>query len=456
MVLHYASLAVEAGGVDAFLIGSELASLTRVRSASGVYPAVNALASLAAEVKAIVGGGTNVTYGADWTEYGAHVVDAGASEVRFPLDPLWASSSIDAVGIDYYAPLADWRDDANALDRALSDSPYRTDYLAGNLARGEGYDWYYTDFSARGAQTRTPITDGLGKPWMFRQKDIWNFWSQPHYERVGGTELASPTAWAPQSKPIWLTEIGCPAVDKGANQPSVFPDPKSSESGLPYFSNGSRDDFIQRRMLEAVLGAFDPAFGDGALNPISSVYGGRMLPPERIYLWTWDARPFPVFPAATDVWSDGPNWDTGHWLTGRLGGAPLDALVAALLDDSGIGNFDTSELTGVVDGYVVDRPMAPRAMIDPLALAFAFEAAEQEGVLRFRQRGGAPVAELEEDGLVLPDAAPPARFTRGQESDLPREVSIGYTDLSADYLRAAAASRRLVGQSTRNAHADWR
>ena len=41
------------------------------------------------------------------------------------------------------------------------------------------------------SQTRSPISDGLGKPWMFRQKDIWNFWSQAHYERVGGAELAS-------------------------------------------------------------------------------------------------------------------------------------------------------------------------------------------------------------------------------------------------------------------------
>ena len=75
MVLHYASLAVAEGGVDAFLIGSELKGLTRVRSASGVYPAVDALIALAADVKAIVGGETKVTYGADWTEYGAHVVD---------------------------------------------------------------------------------------------------------------------------------------------------------------------------------------------------------------------------------------------------------------------------------------------------------------------------------------------------------------------------------------------
>lgn len=454
MVLHYAALAADAGGVDAFLIGSELASLTRVRSASGVYPAVNALVSLAASVKAIVGGGTVVSYGADWTEYGAHVVDAAANEVRFPLDPLWASSSIDAIGIDYYAPLADWRDTGHQLDLALTDTPYRLSYLAGNLNRGEGYDWFYASDAARAAQARTPITDGLGKPWVFRQKDIWNFWSQPHYERAGGVELGAPTAFVPQGKPIWLTETGCPAVDKGANQPSVFPDPKSSAAGLPHFSHGRRDDLIQRRYLEAVLGAFDPGFGDAVLNPLSSVYGGRMVAPDGIHLWTWDARPYPAFPAATATWDDGPNWETGHWLTGRLGSTPLDGLVSVLLADSGVTDVDSGALGEGPDGYVVDRPMAPRAMLDPLALTYAFEAMEQDGTLRFRQRGGAPVAELEEADLVLPDERAPAVLTRMQEGDLPREVSIAYTDIGNDYQRAAAASRRLVGGSARTAHAD--
>ena len=454
MILHYASLAADAGGVDAFLIGSELKALTRVRSASGVYPAVDALVTLAGDVKAIVGSGTVVTYGADWTEYGAHVVDESASEVRFPLDPLWASSSIDAIGIDYYAPLADWRDAGNQLDLALTDSPYRTSYLTGYLDGGEGYDWYYADEAARDAQTRSPITDGLGKPWIFRQKDVWNFWSQAHYERVGGAELGSPTAWVPEGKPIWLTEAGCPAVDKGANQPSTFPDPKSADAGLPHYSNGKRDDLIQRRYLEAVLGAFDPAFGADALNPVSSVYGDRMVTPDGIHLWTWDARPYPVFPAASDVWSDGPNWETGHWLTGRLGSTPLDGLVSTILADSGFDGADTSELGEGPDGYVVDRPMAPRAMLDPLALCFAFDAVEQDGVLRFRQHGGAPVAEIVEDDLVLPEDSAPALLTRAQESDLPREVTIGYTDIGNDYQRAAAASRRLVGGSTRSAHAD--
>jgi hypothetical protein len=114
--------------------------LTRVRSGSGIYPAVDALVALAAEVKAIVGASTTVTYGADWTEYGADVVTSDASEVRFPLDSLWASSAIDAVGIDYYAPLADWRDEAGHLDSTVAASTYDIGYLAGNVTGGEGFD----------------------------------------------------------------------------------------------------------------------------------------------------------------------------------------------------------------------------------------------------------------------------------------------------------------------------
>ncbi len=454
MVLHYAALAAGAGGVDAFLIGSELRGLTRVRSASGVYPAVGHLVALAADVRTILGADTLVTYGADWTEYGAHVVDAGASEVRFPLDPLWASGAIDAVGIDYYAPLADWRDGADHLDRALAKSIYQTGYLAANLRAGDAYDWFYANDADRAAQARTPITDGLGKPWVFRVKDLWSWWANAHHERVGGAEIAA-TAWAPQGKPIWLTEVGCGAVDKGANQPSVFVDPKSVESGLPYFSNGRRDDRMQRRFLEAVLAAFDPQFGASAsMNPVSAVYGGRMILPSAIHLWTWDARPYPLFPAATEVWSDGPNWETGHWLTGRLGSAPLDALIAAILADAGIADCDSSALGGGPDGYVIDRPMSPRAAIEPLALSYAFDAAEEGGVLRFRPRGAEPVAELGEDDLVLPPAGAPLRLTRAQETELPREVSLGFTDAEFDYRRSAVTSRRLVGGAARAAHAD--
>ena len=452
MILHYANLAASCGGVDAFLIGSELKSLTRVRSAPGVYPAVQALVTLASDVKAVVGASTVVTYGADWTEYGSHVT---GDEVRFPLDPLWASSAIGAVGIDYYAPLSDWRDSADQLDASLATSIHDRGYLASNIDGGEAYDWYYADDAARAVQDRAPITDGLGKPWIYRAKDLWNWWANAHVERVDGAELGSATAWAARSKPIWLTEVGCPAVDKGANQPSAFPDARSIEGTSPYFSNGQRDDLIQRRYIETVISAFDPAFGGDALNPVSPVYGERMVDVSGLHLWTWDARPYPVFPAATDVWSDGPNWQTGHWLTGRLGAAPLDALVATILDDADVVDAHTDNLRESCDGYVVDRPMSPRAMIDPLAMAYGFDATVAGGGLTFIQRGAAPVAEIAEDDLVDPQKGALARLTRGQETELPREVSFGFTDGSADYRRSAVTSRRLVGGSNRMLHSDF-
>lgn len=454
MVLHYAHLVALAGGVDAFLIGSELRGLTRVRSGAGVYPAVAQLSALAAEVKSITGGGTVVTYGADWTEYGADVVTPDASEVRFPLDALWASPAIDAVGIDYYAPLSDWRDGVLHRDRDQAGSIHDRDYLRGNVAGGEAYDWFYPDDAARGAQLRNAISDGLGKPWMFRLKDLWGWWSHTHHERVGGVEIGA-TAWAPQSKPIWLTEVGCPAVDKGANQPSVFPDPKSSENFAPYFSSGARDDLMQRRYLEALLSAFDPVHGGSdALNPVSPVYGGRMIDVSAIHLWTWDSRPYPVFPAAQDVWSDGANWHTGHWLNGRLGGAPLDVLVEQLARDSDVTGIDASALRGGCDGYVVDRPMAPRAMIEPLAVAYAFNATAADGALRFIPRGGEVVAEFSEDDLVAPEQGGLAQVVRAQETELPRQIGIGFSDALADYRRGAVTSRKLVGGANRLLQAD--
>ena len=130
-------------------------------------------------------------------------------------------------------PLSDWRDGAGHADAAAG-SIYDLAYLKGNVAGGEGYDWYYADAAGREAQERLPITDGAyGEHWVFRYKDLVSWWSQPHPNRLGGVKVGGPTAWQPRSKPIWFTELGCPAVDKGTNQPNVFHDPKSSESFFP-------------------------------------------------------------------------------------------------------------------------------------------------------------------------------------------------------------------------------
>lgn len=458
MVLHHAFLAKAAGGVDAFVIGSELRGLTTVRDGASSYPFVSALAALAGEVKSVLGAATKVLYAADWSEYFGHHPADGSGDLFFHLDPLWASPSIDAIGIDAYWPLADWREGVSHLDaQSGAASVYDLAYLRSNIAGGEGYDWYYASAADRDAQLRTPITDGAGKPWVWRYKDLRSWWLEPHFDRPGGVESAAPTAWVPQSKPFWLMEIGCPAVDNGANQPNVFVDPKSSESALPYYSRGVRDDLMQRQYLRALIGALDPVSPDHvpALNPVSAVTGGRMIEADRVHVYCWDARPYPAFPLDTATWGDGGNWRLGHWLNARLAGAPLPDLVSRILADFGFTTADASALVGTIPGFVVDRVMSAREAIQPLELACFFDSIETGGSIAFRHRGASlAVATLAAADLVEADSGSALlTLTRGQETELPASAKVTYIANTGDYRQAVAESRRLTGASGRVAEA---
>lgn len=458
-ILHNAFLALAAGGVESFLIGSELRGLTTVRSASGTYPFVAALVQLAADVKSILGPATKVTYAADWSEYFGHQPADGSGDVYFHLDPLWSSPSIDMIGLDVYWPLADWRDAPGHLDAASgAPSTYDLAYLKSNIRGGEGFSWYYRSPADRLAQNRTPITDGLGKPWVFRYKDLAGWWQNQHFNRPAGVESAAPTAWVPQSKPFWLMEIGCPAIDKGANEPNAFPDPKSSEANTPYFSTGIRDDLIQRRYLTALLEGLNPS-APGSVpgaNPVSSVYGAPMIDLAHAYVYAWDARPYPAFPGAAVIWSDAANWQTGHWLNGRIDAAPLDQLVATLLTDYGFSAADSSALTATCSGYVVDSLMSPREAIQPLELAYFIDSIESGGEIVFRPRGAAPLA-ASLDVSALVETKPGSdllTLVRGQETDLPASTKIKYVSGESDYRRAVAESKRIATRSGRVAQAD--
>jgi len=450
-ILHYAKLCALAGGVDAFLLGSELRGVTTTRDNADNYPAVTHMISLAAEVRAILGPSTKISYAADWSEYFGHQPGDGSGDVFFHLDPLWANLNIDFIGVDNYMPAADWRDGYAHTDAlAGAKSQYDLQYLQENIGGGEGYDWYYASGADRAAQTRTAITDGAyGEHWVFRNKDFLNWWSNAHYNRLGGVKAGAPTAWVPQSKPIFFTETGCPAVDKGANQPSVFVDPKSTESATPHFSSGHRDDMAQRRFLEAQT----RYWSKHANNPISSVYGARMVDIDRRYVWAWDARPFPDFPARSDIWGDTENWEKGHWLNGRLGRAPLDLLVAALAKEAGFTNVETGGLEGVATGYVVDRPMSAREMIDPLADVYQFDVVESGGVLRFQPRSGAPAMILDASDLAeRRDGA--FTLTLAQETDLPAAFRLGFFDEQDGFASAVAEARDPGARPHREAGAD--
>ncbi|WP_185803084.1 baseplate multidomain protein megatron [Pontivivens nitratireducens] len=449
MVLHYAHLCKAAGGVDAFLIGTEMAGLTTIRSGASTYPAVQAYRDLLADVRSILGSGTKIGYAADWSEYFGHQPGDTSGDVFFHLDPLWADPEIDFVGIDNYMPLSDWRDGFEHAD-AVEGWPaiYDRAYLQGNIAGGEGFDWFYASDADRAAQVRTPISDGsTAKPWVFRYKDLRSWWSNAHYNRPGGVESATPTAWMPGSKPIWFTELGCPAIDRGTNRPNVFSDPKSSENITPYFSRGWRDDTIQRAYLEATC----LFWRDAAHNPVSPAYGDRMVHVPECAAWTWDARPYPFFPELTDVWTDGANWRLGHWLNGRLGAVALAALVRHLCLRAGLPEtrIDVTGLWGAVEGYAIGALESPRASITTLSRHFGFDAVETEGMIRFVMRGRAAVATLGPDDLVSAREGDVLELTRGQETELPQALKWQVARADEDYDAALVEAWRITVDTTR-------
>lgn len=444
-ILHHANIARRAGGVDRFIIGSEMRALTTLRDQNNQFPAVEKMIGLAADIRAMLGARTGMTYAADWTEYFGYQPADGSGDVFYHLDDLWASPAISAVGIDAYFPLSDWRDDGQNVDSDLTDNIYDTAYLSSQIEGGEGYDYFYASSEDRDNQIRSDITDGgAQKPWVFRYKDVRNWWRNPHYERRNGAELNNPTQWQARSKPIWFTEIGCPAIHHGANQPNVFSDPKSIESQIPYFSNGSRDDLMQRHYLEALISYWDKPLN----NPMSEVYNGRMINTDSMSVWAWDARPFPDFPARQSVWSDGDNWQVGHWLTGRMGLMPIGYIAEDLASQTGLDNIDVTGLNGIVQGYHIDRPMSARAALTPLMDVLNLELSESGGNVIFQSPDNAKIKILDDDYLAQ-NLISPIRFGKGNPDQALRDVRIHFIDVSNDYQLGSISARDRSAETVR-------
>jgi len=399
---HYANLV--SGYVDAFIIGSELKGLTSVTDTPGNYPGVNQLVSLAAAVKGTVGGSVKVTYAADWSEY--HHADGG----WYNLDPLWASSNIDVIGIDAYFPLTDTPQDG-----------YDINAIIAGWTSGEGYDWYYTDMA------RT-IKANLSPPYAW--KNLTWFWNNAHTNPDSST-----TAWTPNSKKIWFTEYGFPSVDGATNEPNVFYDPNSSSSAFPYYSQG-RVDFVAQRI---------------GLTATQAQWAGSSMV-EQMFVWTWDARPFPYWPDLSAVWSDGVDWKTGHWVQGKLGTSSLAAILLDVCERAGLAStdVDVSQIFDQVDGFIINGQQTYRTTIETLQSAYFFDVVESDNVLKFIPRGGSPALAITEDNLIASPAAHSGEFfavTRAQEIELPKRVNIVYLTRLSNYQSSTQYSQREVTSS---------
>jgi uncharacterized protein (TIGR02217 family) len=390
-ILHYANLCVIAGGVDLFLLGSELRGLEILRGPNWTragtldpnghavwdYPFVAGLIQLAADVRATfdsAGLTKNLTtynnliaYSPDWSSWnGWQHADANG---QWPhLDSLFASPNIDLVSFDNYLPLSDWTLDGGGLDcanwnaprpqswppssktmngLALSGSPtlYSAAYLQANIEGGEGFNWYYEDSNSGGlgldplgsdqrctlpqgdrlAQARKPYSPNQQ---LLARKALRWWWNNSHQaiydagDGLGWAPHGATTQWMAQSKPIAFVEYGFASVDRCTNQPNVFFDVKSAESGTPFWSLWQgpygdnwlpkRDDGLADLALQTVHD-----YWSAAPNMETSSAGVPVILTPFCCAWNWDARPFPAFPLLAGAWSDGGNWATGNWIDGK-------------------------------------------------------------------------------------------------------------------------------------------
>lgn len=383
--------------IDAVIIGSELKGLTSIKNNNdNSYPAVDELCFLAKDIKNIVKNGTIIAYAADWSEY--HHDNNG----NYNLDKLWSCPYIDVIGIDAYFPLTD-----------SASSIYDKEIIKKGWCSGEGYDYYYTD-------DRRTEKKPLNKEYAW--KDIEYFWKNYHYNQDG-----SKTSWIPKSKKIWLTEYGFPSVDCCTNQPNVFYSPKSVDSAFPRYSQGCLDFKAQRVAITA-----------------TEEYFRNSEFVERLFLYTWDARPYPYFPNLTDVWSDCGAWKYGHFLNGKSGQTTLANIINYLCKKLGLDEdeFDITQLQDeIFQGYLIDDTKSILNHLKILANAFNFDTYIDDGKLCFKSLKNSKNYIINDDDLIIENNKPMIEIETTSNNNIASSVELLFLDIENNYKTSTAIAK---------------
>ena len=330
-------------------------------------------------------------------------------------------------------PLSDWRDgcehvDAQALRRRSTTAT--TCRRTSPAARASTGSMPATPIARRRSGRRSPTARPASRGCSATRTCAPGGRTRTSTARAA-SRAARRRPGSPQSKPIWFTELGCPAVDRGTNQPNVFFDPKSSESFVPYFSRGWRDDAIQRAYLEAtylwwgdageqpdLVGLRRP---DGARRRMRRLDLGRaalsVLPRARRRL---DRRAELAARALADR--------AARRGVARRARARTSACAPGMPED----RIDVSGLWGAVEGYVITALESPRASITTLVAALRLRRGRERGRDPLRDARPGPVATLAPDDLV----AARRRERRGPGAD-PRAG-----DRAAAGAEVAAGARR--------------
>jgi hypothetical protein len=138
----------------------------------------------------------------------------------------------------------------------------------------------------------------------------------------------------------------------------------------------------------------------------------------------------------------------------RSGAVTLGSIVSAISvrADLTTDQIDVSQLTDLVDGYVIGNQADARTCIEPLQVAWPFDAVEHDVLVRFPRRGVDGLVATIDDidlGAFVPPGDPPALMTteRTQETDLPRVVNATFLNVDTDYQNGEERAKRLITTS---------
>ncbi|WP_233343628.1 phage tail protein [Burkholderia cepacia] len=134
----------------------------------------------------------------------------------------------------------------------------------------------------------------------------------------------------------------------------------------------------------------------------------------------------------------------------------LAAVVSAECAYAGLqtSQYDTTQLTDLVQGYAITGNSSPRDALSPLMSTYFFDACDTGGPLKFVRRGGAPVLTIPWSDLGAdPDfqsqaAQNPLQEVITQEFELPRQMTLTYASSNADY--NPGSQREVMAQTSSN------
>lgn len=131
----------------------------------------------------------------------------------------------------------------------------------------------------------------------------------------------------------------------------------------------------------------------------------------------------------------------------------LGEIVADISKQCGYASteYDVSQLTDIVKGYVIADRMTGRAAIDVLRPIYQFGAVESDLTVKFRKwKGDVDVTIPDEDLGARPVNEDPVEvdeWTRALESELPQSIDFLYCNIDMDYQEGESIRQRQVTES---------